>query len=90
MTIKQLLPKAVRESLPKLGSTSEEEKPIARVTFFYPDFGWTWYGIEFEKSSARSGSPSLWKSAGSWGLRLNAICIFSPRPSAVYCESGHR
>ena len=48
MTRDQLLPPEIAASLPKLGETAEKENPLARVKFFYPDFGWTWYGIEFD------------------------------------------
>ena len=34
--------------LPKLGETAGQEDPSAQVKFFYPDFDWTWYGIEFD------------------------------------------
>jgi hypothetical protein len=34
--------------LPPLGATEEERDPLVRVKFFYPDFSWTWYAIEFD------------------------------------------
>lgn len=43
-----LLPKSVRSELPMLGATEEERDPVVRVKFFYPDFSWTWYAIEFD------------------------------------------
>lgn len=48
MNKRQLLPKSVRRALPPLGATEEEENPLVRVKFFYPDFSWSWYGIEFD------------------------------------------
>ena len=48
MHISKLLPPEIRAALPPLGGTSEQSDPIAQVKFFYPDFGWTWYGIEFD------------------------------------------
>jgi len=48
MTKDKLLPKSIIASLPPLGSTDSESDPVIRVKFFYPDFSWTWYGIEFD------------------------------------------
>ena len=48
MKREQLLPQEILDRLPKLGETSEQENPLAIVKFFYPDFSWTWYGIEFD------------------------------------------
>lgn len=48
MDIKDLLPEEVRQALPKIGETSEQENPTIQAKFFYPDFGWTWYAIEFD------------------------------------------
>jgi hypothetical protein len=47
MTKEQLLPDELRSRLPAL-EEAEERDPILQVKFFYPDFGWTWYGIEFD------------------------------------------
>lgn len=44
----QLLTKSILDSLPKIGATSGQDDPIVRAKFFYPDFGWTWYAIEFD------------------------------------------
>ena len=40
----------VRKQLPELNATPKEEwaNPMLVVKFFYPDFSWTWYGIEFD------------------------------------------
>ena len=44
-----LLTKAIRASLPPIGSTAEEGvEAFARVKFFTPDAGWTWYAAEFD------------------------------------------
>lgn len=48
MNINALLPTSVREALPPLGATKDERDPLVRVKFFYPDFSWTWYAIEFD------------------------------------------
>lgn len=46
--ISKLLPKAVRDALPPLGSTSGESDPLVIAKFFTPDGGWTWFAIEFD------------------------------------------
>ena len=48
MKLQDLLPKSVLSELPPLGATESEHEPLARVKFFYPDFSWTWYAIEFD------------------------------------------
>jgi hypothetical protein len=83
----------VRESLPKLGSTSEEENQIARVKFFYPDFEWTWYGIEFDGDDIFYGLVSgfeeefgsfqlseLMENRGTMGLEIERDLYFQPTP----------
>jgi hypothetical protein len=93
MTIDQLLPKEVRESLPKLGSTSEEKNPLARVKFFYPDFDWTWYGIEFDGDDIFYGLvrgveeefgtfrlSELMENRGTLGLEIERAFHFQPTP----------
>lgn len=93
MTIKQLLPKAVRDSLPKLGSMLEEKNPIARVKFFYPDFDWTWYGIEFDGDDIFYGLvfgveeefgtfrlSELMENRGTMGLEIERDLYFKPTP----------
>ena len=44
----QLLTKEVRAKLPPLYSTENEADPMVWAKFFYPDFSWTWYAIEFD------------------------------------------
>ncbi len=44
----KLLPKALANSLPKLGSTEQERDPIVRVKFFTPWSDWTWFATEFD------------------------------------------
>lgn len=48
MTKEQLLPPEVRQLLPAIGDTDEEDDPLCVVKFFFPDFDWTWYAIEFD------------------------------------------
>lgn len=44
----KILTKEVLEKLPSLYSQEEVEDPMVICKFFYPDFGWTWYAIEFD------------------------------------------
>lgn len=43
-----LLTKALRKQLPPLYTTQNEADPRVICKFFYPDFSWTWYAIEFD------------------------------------------
>jgi len=44
----QLLTQEVRSKLPKLYTSENEKDPMVWCKFFYPDFSWTWYAIEFD------------------------------------------
>jgi hypothetical protein len=44
----QLLTKALLKQLPPLGATAEDPDPMVIGKFFYADFHWTWYAIEFD------------------------------------------
>ena len=44
----KLLTKEVLEKLPPLYSQEEVKDPMVICKFFYPDFDWTWYAIEFD------------------------------------------
>ncbi len=44
----QLLTKDILEKLPPLYSQEEVKDPMIICKFFYPDFSWTWYAIEFD------------------------------------------
>lgn len=44
----KLLTKELRKQLPPLGATANEPDPLVVCKFFYPDFSWTWYAIEFD------------------------------------------
>jgi hypothetical protein len=48
MTLSELLPHELAEKFPKLGETADHNNPIVQARFFYPDFPWTWYAIEFD------------------------------------------
>ena len=44
----KLLTKKLRKRLPPLYATEKEEDPMVICKFFFPDFHWTWYAIEFD------------------------------------------
>jgi hypothetical protein len=86
-----LLDHKTRAALPPLCSTEKETDPIARVKFFTPWSGWTWYGIEFDGQDeffgwvvgleAELGYFSLAKLEslrGPGGLRVERDLCFKP------------
>ena len=40
--------KEIREKLPPFYSQENIENPYVICKFFYPDFSWTWYAMEFD------------------------------------------
>ena len=44
----KLLTKALRKQLPPLYSTEGQKDPMVICKFFYPDFSWSWYAVEFD------------------------------------------
>ncbi len=44
----ELLTKELRGKLPPLYSQEEVKDPVVIAKFFYPNFSWTWYAIEFD------------------------------------------
>ena len=44
----ELLTKELREKLPGLYETKEDEDPLIICKFFHPRSNWTWYAIEFD------------------------------------------
>jgi len=44
----KLLTKDIRQRLPELYATENEEDPIVHVKFFSPWLNWTWYVTEFD------------------------------------------
>jgi len=93
MNLAQLLPKAVREALPAIGTTEYDEDPLVRAKFFYPDFSWTWYAIEFdgddlffglvdgfEKELGYFRLSDLMENRGKLGLEIERDRFFTPCP----------
>lgn len=44
----KLLTKAILKKLPKLYDVEQQKDPMVITKFFYPDFNWTWYAIEYD------------------------------------------
>lgn len=44
----KLLTKEILRALPKIGETQNDPDPVLICKFFYPDFTWTWYAVEFD------------------------------------------
>ena len=44
----QLMTKELARALPKLGATDIDADPLVRAKFFYPDFSWRWFAIEYD------------------------------------------
>jgi len=44
----KLLTKKLREDIPPLYSTEDEDDPVVHAKLFTPDSSWTWYVLEFD------------------------------------------
>lgn len=66
----QLLTKELRQQLPPLYACENEQDPLVRAKFFYPDFSWTWYAIEFDGEDTFFGLVDGWeKELGYFSLK---------------------
>ena len=45
---RKLLPPAVRKRIPRMDETAQVRDPWVYAKFFYPDYSWSWYVIEFD------------------------------------------
>ena len=101
MTREQLLPPEVSAALPPLGATEGMSELVAEVKFFYPDFGWTWYGIEFDGEDMFFGLvdgdvpelgyfrlSELLENRGKLGCAIERDLYFEPTP--VYQLTGEQ
>ena len=86
-----VLPQWLRKELPAFGETGEEDDPLVRAKFFYPDFSWTWYAIEFdggdvfyglvdgfEKELGNFRLSELLENRGKLGLEIERDLYFTP------------
>ena len=93
MNRKQLVPQDIVERLPEIGETDGQEDPLLEVKFFYPDFDWTWYAMEFdgkdlffglvegfEKELGYFTLSELMENRGKLGLEIERDFHFKPIP----------
>ena len=89
----KLLTKELLEQLPPLYACENEKDPLVRAKFFYPDFSWTWYAIEydgddiffglvdgFEKELGYFSLKELTANRGKLGLPIERDLYFEPCP----------
>jgi Protein of unknown function (DUF2958) len=89
----KLLTKELLKKLPPLYSQENAEDPLVICKFFYPDFSWTWYAIEFDGKDTFFGYVTgfegelgnfslseLEEGRGSLGLPIERDLYFEPKP----------
>ncbi|MCB0140205.1 MAG: DUF2958 domain-containing protein [Caldilineaceae bacterium] len=100
----KLLTKELLRKLPPLGATAEEKDPMVICKFFFPDFSWTWFAIEFDGSDIFYGLvdgdfvelgtfslSELTSCRGAWGLPVERDLFFTPcRLSALRAQLDER
>jgi len=87
----KLLTQEISQRLPLLGATAEHPDPVVQCKFFYPDFPWTWYAIEYDGADLFYGfvdgdEPELGyfrlselvANRGKWGLPIERDRYFDP------------
>jgi hypothetical protein len=92
----KLLTKSLRQRLPRLGATDEQADPLVMCKFFYPDFSWSWYAIEFDGEDLFFGFvdgdcpelgyfrlSELQANRGTLGLPIERDRYFKPCPLSV-------
>jgi hypothetical protein len=93
MKLSELLPQEPVEKFPKLGETAEQKNPIVQARFFYPDFPWTWYAIEYDGKDLFYGFvdgdfgefgtfslAELMNTRGKLGCEIERDLYFTPMP----------
>ena len=92
----KLLTKSLRQQLPRLGAMDDQADPLVMCKFFYPDFSWSWYAIEFDGDDLFFGFvdgdfpelgyfrlSELQANRGMWGLPIERDRYFEPCPLSV-------
>jgi len=87
-----LLTKEILAKLPPLYSQENVADPMVICKFFYPDFSWTWYAIEFDGKDTFYGLVAgfeeelgyfslseLLSNKGKLGLPVERDRFFTPR-----------
>ncbi len=88
-----LLPSYIKDNLPKIGATEWLDDPQVICKFFFPDFSWTWYTIEYDGQDIFYGYVAgdecelgyfslseLVSTKGKLGLPVERDLYFKPRP----------
>lgn len=88
----KLLTEELLKQLPPLYSQENNPDPLVVCKFFFPDFNWTWYAIEFDGKDTFYGyvagdEPELGyfslseleKTRGKLGLSIERDLYFKPR-----------
>ena len=97
-----LITKELARRLPPLMETRLDADPMVQCKFFYPDFHWTWYGIEFDGEDRFYGFVDgdfpelgyfslreLLSTRGKLGLPIERDKFFTPcRLSELYKKLG--
>lgn len=99
----ELLSDDVRKRLPPLYSQEQVEDPLVQVKFFYPDFSWTWYGIEFDGEDTFFGYvvgfeaelgyfslSELMENRGKLGMSIERDLYFTPKPLSEVKKLHHK
>jgi len=89
----KLLTEEIRKRLPPLYSQENNPDPLVICKFFYPDFSWTWYAIEFDGNDLFFGYVAgfecelgyftlseLLSNRGQLGLPIERDLYFEPTP----------
>ena len=98
----QLITKELARRLPPLYSVEDDPDPVVQCKFFYPDFSWTWYGIEFDGEDLFFGFvdgdcpelgyfslKELMAHRGRFGLPIERDRFFEPcRLSVLHAQLG--
>jgi hypothetical protein len=93
MNIATLFPKELAEKFTKLGETADQDNPLVQAVYFYPDFPWTWYAIEFDGNDIFYGFvdgdfeefgtfslSELMSTRGKLGCEIERDLYFTPLP----------
>ena len=88
-----LLTKQLRDQIPPLYATEDDDDPIVQAKFFTPDSNWTWYVLEFDGEDIFFGYvighypeygyfslKELQEVRGPLGLPIERDLYFRPRP----------
>ena len=96
VSILKLLTKELRKKLPPIDATEGVPDPMVICKFFYPDFHWTWYALEYDGSDCFWGIvdgdyvemgyfnlSELSANRGKLGLPIERDLYFTPCPKSA-------